>query len=105
MIKEEIDKNEESTNKAEDGDETICNFEEGVFVALKCQAKINKKISNAVNKTTDDFLIKHNDFIQKAVEAIMELEDKNKILEKEVDLLKKELDQLKNQGKNNDNIR
>ena len=39
MIKEEIDKNEESTNKAEDGDETICNFEEGVFVALKCQAK------------------------------------------------------------------
>ena len=112
MIKEELDENKESTDKAEDKDEPICSFEECVFDFLKRQVRIDEEVFIKLDKTMDfviklsefiqktsGFLIKHNDYIQKVFEFVTELEDKNKILEKEVTLLRKELDELKSQGK------
>ena len=98
MIKEELDENKESTDKAEDKDEPICSFEECVFDFLKRQVRIDEEVFIKLDKTMD-FVIKLNDYIQKVFEFVTELEDKNKILEKEVTLLRKELDELKSQGK------
>ncbi len=96
--KKEIDKNKESTDKAEDRDEPICSFEEGVIDFLKGQCEIDTEIFTKFNMARDA-IIKQAEFIQIAYKAIVELQDKNKILEKEVALLRKELDQLKAQGK------
>lgn len=109
MIKEEIDKNNESTSKFGDKSQATPKFIEGIKklfeMILNFQAENNVEILKKI-KIVADFAVEvskstqeYGNFIRKAFKAIIELQDKNKILEKEVDLLKKELDQLKSQGK------
>jgi hypothetical protein len=119
MVKEEVDKNKEPTDKAEDRAETILGFVKYVFELFSRQNEINIKILSRQNNFSDfileqgkmmlengkfisnqyESIHEHGKFITIVTKAIMELEGKNKILEKEVNLLRKELDQLKSQGK------
>ena len=109
MIKEEIDKNNESTSTFGDKSQATPKFIEGIKklfeMILNFQAENNLEILKRI-KIIGDFAIEaakstqeYGNCIQIAFKAIMELEDKNKILEKEIALLKKELDELKGQGK------
>jgi len=89
MIKEEIDKNEESTNN---------NPFKCVRDLLHLQGKLNQNQLN-LNQSQADFA-------ELTLKALTELDEKNEILKKEVDilqeeivLLRKELDELKAQGK------
>lgn len=109
MIKEEIDKNNESTSKFGDKSQATPKFIEGIKklfeMILNFQAENNVEILKKI-KMVADFAVEvakstqeYGNCIKIVFKAITELENKNKILEKEVNLLKEELDQLKNQGK------
>lgn len=98
MIKEDIDKNEESTDKEEYKKQALPRFAQTIVKTFDVLFD-SQKITRDFIVTTGKNMQKHGDYIQKAFEAIVELKDKNKILEKEVTLLKKELNELKSQGK------
>lgn len=116
MIKEEIDKNKESTNKVEYKDQAISKLVQSIMkpfdILFDFQTKSNEQIFNRLNKIIDfvHSQIKLNqhqsDSVQLTLKALTELDEKNEILKKQVDilhkeieLLQKELDQLKGQGK------
>lgn len=109
MIKEDINKNNESTSKFGDKSEAAHNFLQGIKklfeMILDFQKENNIEISKRI-KMIANFVIEvakstqeYGNCIKIAFKAITELEEKNKNLEKEVNLLRKELDQLKSQGK------